>query len=173
MTERRGLLKWVAYTVAFFLVYFFSAGVFPRFPVYGAVPNMIPVMVAFFAIWEGSLPGSVYGLCLGLFQCLAQNGDGASLILLGAVVGMLFGLVDGKKLRHRLVVSMLCALGALLLVETVQVLGIWLFGSASLSTLLRIAGAELVYSLVLALPVYPLFRFAARQFDERYYGKPY
>lgn len=173
MTERRNLMKWVAYTVAFFIVYFFSAGVFPRFPLYGAVPNMIPVAVVYFAIWEGGLPASVYGLCLGLFQCLAQNGDGASLIFLGAAIGMLFGLVNGKRLRHRLPVSLLCALGGLLLVEAVQVLGLWLFGSASLSTLVRIAGAELVYSLVLALPAYPLFRFVARHFDEHYYGKPY
>lgn len=174
MKERHGtLLKWVAYTVAFFIVYFFAAGVFTRFPVYGAVPNMIPVVAAYFAVWEGSLPGAVYGLCLGLFQCLAQNGNGAALIFLGALIGMLFGFVNGKRLRHRFTVSWLCAVGALLLVEGVQVLGIWLFGTASLSTLLRISGAELIYSAMLALPIYPLFRFVARHFDERYYGKPY
>ena len=163
--HRWNILLWTAYAAAFLIAYFFAAGIFARFPLFGSVPNLVPVAIAFVAVLEGSFGGSVYGLCLGLFACLAQGGRGASLIFLGAVTGMLAGFWQERRLRRTLGPCLTSAFLALVGVNAVQILLRLLFGQGgSLPTLLRIAGLETAYSMLLALPLYPLFRFVHRRF---------
>ena len=166
MTDRRSSAsRWLAYTAAFFVVYFFSAGVFSRFPLNGTVPTMIPVVIAFVAVREGSVPGAAFGMCLGVFGFFAEGGIGGGMVLVGAVIGMLCGLVKERRPSHPLLVSLLCALGALALTEGLRILWIRLFGSADLDTLLHLAGYETLYSMILALPAYPIFRFTWWKFS--------
>lgn len=165
MTERRGsVFLWIAYTAAFFICYFFAAGIFGRFPLMGSVPNIIPVAIAMVAVLEGSLAGSIFGLCLGLFGCLAQESTGPSLILLGAVAGMCSGFAQERRPRRNLLPCLLSSLGSLALVELVQGLGRLFAGAGHWQTLARIALFEMLYSMLLALPAYFLFRFVHRRF---------
>ena len=165
MRDRRlSIPLWAGYTVAFFIAYFFAAGVFANFPLMGSVPNLVPVCIAFAAVLEGSFAGSVYGLCLGLFSCLAQGGQGTSLIFLGAVIGMLAGLWKERKLRRQMPACLGSALLALAGVNGVQILLRLVFvGGGSLATLCRIAGLEVLYSMILALFTYPMFLFVHRR----------
>lgn len=165
MTDRRGsVFLWIAYAAAFFLCYFFAAGIFSRFPLMGSVPNIIPVAIAIVAVLEGSFAGSIFGLCLGLFGCLAQADTGPGLIVLGAVLGMLSGLFQERRPRHSLGPALLASLGALALVELFRVLGGLISGTGHLEALARIALFELLYSILLALPAYFPFRFVHRRF---------
>lgn len=165
MTDRRGsVFKWVAYAAAFLAVYFFSAGIFSRFPLGGSVPAIIPVAIAYAAALEGSFSGAVYGLCLGLFGCLAQTGTGAGMILCGTLIGAFAGGMKERKRRHLLPGCLLCVLGGLVLTELYQVLIACLFGTGRPGTLARIAFFELLYSMILAVPAWFLFRFVHRRF---------
>jgi len=165
MTDRRGsIFQWAAYAAAFLIAYFFSAGVFSHFPLGGCVPTIIPVAIAYAAMLEGSFAGSVFGLCLGLFGCLAQADAGAGLILCGALTGMLAGLCRERKFSHQIPVGLLCAFGGLVLVELVRVLGALLAHRGSLPVLGHIALFETLYSMLLAVPTWFLFRFVHRRF---------
>lgn len=165
MGERRlSIPLWTGYAAAFLIAYFFSAGVFVRFPLMGSVPNIVPVCIAFTAVLEGSFAGSVYGLCLGLFSCLAQGGSGASMIFLGAVAGMLAGLWKERRLRRTLGACLGSAFLVLAGINAVQVLLRVLFvGGGSVAGMVRIAAFEVLYSMLLALPAYPLFLFVHRR----------
>lgn len=165
MTDRRGsVFLWIAYAVAFLICYFFAAGIFGRFPLMGNVPDFIPVAIAMVAVLEGSFAGSVFGLCLGLFGCLAQGNSGPGLIFCGAVLGMLSGLLQERRNRSNLLPCLLASLGSLTLVELVRVLARLFTGAGSIGTLVHIALFELIYSMLLALPAYILFRFVHRRF---------
>ena len=39
------LIKWISYAVAFLLIFFFESCVFNRFPAFGAVPMLAPLVV--------------------------------------------------------------------------------------------------------------------------------
>ena len=165
MTDRRGnVFLWIAYALTFLICYFFAAGIFGRFALMGSVPNIIPVAIAMVAVLEGSLAGSIYGLCLGLFGFLAQGNSGPGRIFLGAVLGMLAGLLHQDRPRNTFGPCMLSSAGSLLLVELVRVVSGLATGAGSLATLARIGGFEALYSLILALPFYFLFRFVYRRF---------
>ena len=75
MTERRGgVILWIGYAIAFLICDFFYTLIFGRFPLLGSVPNFLPVGIALAAVMEGSVAGSIFGLCAGLFACLAPGG---------------------------------------------------------------------------------------------------
>ena len=162
---RNAVVRWLAYAVAFLVIYFFSAGVFSRFPLHGAVPAMIPVVIAYVAVREGSVPGAAFGMCLGCFGFLAEGGISPGMVLLGAVIGMLCGLIKEARPSRLLLISLGCALGALVLTEGFHVLWLTLFDDTSRETLLHIAGYETLYSMILAVPAYPLIRFTWRKFS--------
>ena len=123
MTDRRGsVFLWIAYTLVFFICYFFAAGIFGRFALMGSVPNIIPVAIAMVAVLEGSFAGSIFGLCLGLFGFLAQGDTGPAFIFVGAVLGMLAGLLQRDRRRNTFGPCMLASAGSLFLVELVRVL---------------------------------------------------
>ena len=164
MTDRRGsVFLWIAYTLVFFICYFFAAGIFGRFALMGSVPNIIPVAIAMVAVLEGSFAGSIFGLCLGLFGFLAQGDTGPAFIFVGAVLGMLAGLLQRDRRRNTFGPCMLASAGGLLLVELVRVLTGVAPGAGSLGALVHIAAFEGLYSLILALPFYFLFRFVYRR----------
>ena len=165
MTDRRGnVFLWIGYALVFLICYFFAAGIFGRFPLLGSVPNIIPVAIAMVAVLEGSFAGSIYGLCLGLFGYLAQGNTGPGLLFLGAVLGMLAGLLQRDRPRNTFGPCLLSSAGSLLLVELLQVLSGLFTGAGSLGTLVHIGACEGLYSLILALPCYFLFRFVYRRF---------
>lgn len=156
--RRMSLPLWTGYGAAFLVAWFFSAGIFVRFPLMGSVPNLVPVCIVFVAVLEGSFAGSVFGLILGLFFWLT-TGDG-SMILLGSVIGMLAGLGPPHQ---GWVGCMLSALLALTAVNGVRLLA----GGGSGAVMLRIAGAEMACSMLLGLLFCPIFRQTHRRWGGR------
>lgn len=164
MTDRRGnIFLWIAYAIVFLICYFFAAGIFGRFPLLGSVPNFIPVAIAMVAVLEGSFAGSIFGLCLGLFGFLAQGDTGPGFLFVGAVLGMLAGLLQRDRRRNTFGPCFVASAGCLLLTELVRVVAGLITGAGSLGALARIGALEGLYSLVLALPAYFLFRFVYRR----------
>ena len=94
---------------------------------------------------------------------MAGRAGTPGLIFVGAVLGMLAGLLQRDRPRHTLGSCLLASAGSLLLVELVRVLTGLATGTGSLETMVHIALFEALYSLILALPAYPLFRFVHRR----------
>lgn len=163
MSRRDTVVKWLAYTIAFLVGWFFVAGIFARLPVAGCVPTLIPAAVAFAAVLEGSVGGAVFGLCLGLFGCLS-GAAGVSLILCGTLIGMLAGLLRERPRRSEAPACLLSAAAAIAGTELVQLLLNRLTGKGSWGAVSRIALGEFLYSLAVAVPAYFLFRFVYRRF---------
>lgn len=164
MSERRGgVFLWIGYGAAFLICQFFYAGIFARFPLLGSVPVLLPVAVAMTAALEGSVAGSVFGLCAGLFVCLSPGEGGAGMILLGALLGMLCGFAARPKRRRFFLLCLLESLLSLAVTESIHIVWGLYTGAGSLGVLCRIGGAELLYSLLLAVPACPLFRFVHKK----------
>ena len=165
MSDRqRAALKWALYGAAYLITFFFASCVFSRYPMHGAVPQMAPVAVAVVAVFEGSLGGSIFGLCVGFFACMSQYGVGPSMILCCTLIGLFAGLLQTGTLGKSLLGSIPTALGGMLAVEIVRVAGALISHRGSVGILLRLAGFETLYSMILLLPAYPLFRFVYRRF---------
>ena len=163
MSRRDFFVKWLAYTVAFFVGWFFVGGIFSRIPIGGCVPTLIPAAVAIVAVLEGSTGGAIFGLCLGLLGCLS-GWAGASLILCATLIGMFAGCLQERPRRSEAPVCLLSAVAAIVGTELVQLLLHRLAGQGSWLAVSRIALGEGLYSIVLAVPAYFLFYFVYRRF---------
>lgn len=163
MSRRDLILKWLAYTAAFFLGWFVVAGILSHMPVMRCVPTLIPGAIAMVAVLEGSTGGSVFGLCLGLLGCLSGV-TGANMILCGTLIGMLAGLLQERPRRSELPACLAAAAAAIAGTELVQLLLNRLAGRGSWAAVSGIALGEFLYSLVVAVPAYFLFYFVYRRF---------
>ena len=156
MSRRDTVVKWLAYTIAFLVGWFFVAGIFARLPIAGCVPTLIPAAIAFAAVLEGSVGGAVFG-------CLS-GAAGVSLILCGTLIGMLTGLLRERPRRSETPACLLSAAAAIAGVELVQLLLHRLTGKGSWGAVSRIALGEFLYSMAVAVPACFLFRFVYRRF---------
>lgn len=158
--QRGNVFLWLGYTVALLVLLFVTGGIFARFPLLGSVPDCLPAAIAFVAVLEGRFFGSVYGLGAGLLMTLVHTGHGSGMILLGAVIGMLAGGWYERRLRRYFFPCIMSAALALLAAAVLRGLAALVFApGASFFPVLRIAGLEAVYSLLLAVPAYPMFLF--------------
>ncbi len=158
--QRGNVFLWLGYTVALLLVLFVTGGLAARFPLMGSVPDCLPVAIAFVAVLEGRFFGSVYGIGAGFLVTMTHAGHGSGMILLGAVIGMLAGGWYERRLRRYFGPCMMSAALALLAAALFRgITALWFVPGATLAAVARIGGLELLYSLLLALPFYPLFLF--------------
>ena len=81
------------------------------------------------------------------------------MIFLGALLGMLTGFAADRKPKKLLGPCLLGTFVSLLVTELIRAGWMLYSGAGSFGIICRLAGMELAYSLVLALPAYPLFRF--------------
>lgn len=158
--QRSNVFLWLGYWVALLLLLFVTGGLAARFPLMGSVPDCLPAAIAFVAVLEGRFFGSVYGMGAGLLVTMLHGGRGAGMILLGALIGMISGRWYERKLRRPFGPCMMSGALALLAAALVRSLwALWFSPGATLSAVVRIGGFEALYSLLLALPAYPLFLF--------------
>ena len=158
--QRSNVFLWLGYTVALLLLLFVSGGIFARFPLLGSVPDCLPVAIAFVAVLEGRFFGSVYGMGAGLLVTLTHAGHGSGMILLGALIGMFAGGWYERKLRRFFGPCMMSAALALLAAALIRGVAALCFSTgATPLAVLRIGGLEAIYSLLLAVPAYPMFLF--------------
>ena len=157
MTRQDLLIKWSHYGAAALLVFFLERCVFSRLPVLGVIPMLIPLAVVMVAAFEGSAAGAVFGMVTGAVcvVCLARASLG--LVLLFTVIGLLAGVTTQYAISRSLAGCLLCSAVTLALVDGGRMAYWLLWREATLLPLLRVAGPEILYSLVLALPLYLLF----------------
>ena len=72
MTRRDQIYKWCIYALGLFPIWVLDAFVLSRYPLLGITPTLLPLAVSAVAVLEGALPGSGFGLAVGLLWTLAR-----------------------------------------------------------------------------------------------------
>lgn len=157
MTRRDQMYKWSCYGLATLLVFFLERCVFGRLPVMGVTPMLIVLTVVMAAAFEGSASGAVFGMAVGGVCVVSFAWASVWIVLAFTLTGLLCGITTQYAISRSLAGCLLCSAGTLAVMDGVRILYWGLLRDASLSAMLQVAGPELLYSLILALPVYLLF----------------
>lgn len=166
MTRRDLTLKWIAYLTALAVITVFN------FNILSWLPLPLPLLLPMAAVAAGTLEGPRFGAGFGMAAGLLLSAVGHRSLLcpvLLALFGWLSGLMAVHVLRRDLVGHLLCAAGVMLLWEAWQVGSRLAVRAAELSTLVRVALPELLWTLLLSLPVYWICRFCCVHYGRIYH----
>ena len=166
MTRHDIIMKWTAYLLAMALVTVVNYYVIGPLPI--ALPQLLPILAVAGGTLEGASFGAVYGGACGvMMSSLGYLGPGCIVSL--SAFGWLAGLVTQYLLRRDVWGHLMCSLAAALVWE------LWTVGTrlvshtAPLEVLLRVAAPELLWTLVLTLPVYWVGRFCCVNYGRIYH----
>lgn len=168
MTQRDMLQKWLAYGLALILTAGLQELVFGRLRPLGVTPVLLPPAVAALAALEGAAPGAGFGIAVGVMS-MYLDGEGAWIIAAACVGGALTGLTAQHVLSRSFIGYLLCTLALLGVRMGWLALPLWYAGAAPLPVLLRLGGAELLWTMLLSPLVYLMFRFVYRRWGSGYY----
>lgn len=157
MTRRDVLIKWLVYALALLPVLILTLYVFPRFPILGTIPTLLPVAAIVVAVLEGPVGGAGFGLYVGILSDALIPGTPGAMTLALCVLGACFGAAARYGVHQNLFGCLICCAGGLAVLDLLRVLFLWLGGTAELLPLLFTALAEVVLSLVFLPLVYGIF----------------
>lgn len=151
MTRRDIIKKWAAYLIIMALVAVANYYVLGPLPI--SLPLLLPILAVAGGTLEGASFGAIYGgLCGAVMSSLGYLGPGCIISLSAAGWGA--GLVTQYLLRRDVWGHLICSVITLLVWELWTVGVRLLSHTAPLEVLLRVAVPELLWTLVLTLPVY-------------------
>lgn len=157
MTYDKYLVKWSAYSGVLLLVYIVQFNVVGYIPFYSTSPLVFPLCAVMIGYFEGQMAGVTWGLVVGIL-CDAAFYDGSGRWTIGlALIGLLVGAASRYGLHQSLLGAFLSTLVGLVLVELGRVAGFAFQGTIDLAPVLTAALWEIVWSLVLSVPLYGLF----------------
>ena len=163
MTRRDFIHKWFIYALGLVPIWLLDTCILPRYPLWGSVPMLLPLAAAAVSVLEGAYSGAGFGLAVGLLWELAYPGGFGGLVFYMALAGMVMGAVSQYALNQSFLGCLICAAGALGLLELLRMARILLIHGADLSQLLQVAVPELLWSLIWSPLVWLLFRFIYRR----------
>lgn len=153
------VFKWVVYAFATLLLCILQSLVCCNIRVLGLTPFLYPVLPAVFGMFEGSRPGAVFGLLLGLFCDLLVPAPFRGFFTIVFPLAAAFAAGIASRLQSRGVLCTLIVSAAGLLMTCVFRMGVQvLSGGQYLGLMARIAVGETLLTLPLALLVLPLYR---------------
>ena len=158
MTRRDFIHKWFIYALGLVPIWLLDACILPRYPQWGDLPMLLPLSAAAVSVLEGAYSGAGFGLAVGLLWELAYPGGFGGLVFYMALAGMVMGAVSQYALNQSFLGCLICAAGALGLLELLRMARILLIHGADLSQLLQVAVPELLWSLIWSPLVWLLFR---------------
>lgn len=158
MTRRDFIRKWLTYALALLPVWLLDCYILSRYRLWGTAPMLLPLAAAAVAVLEGASAGTGFGLVVGLLWELAYPGGFGGLVLYMALAGMAMGAVSQYALSQSFLGCLICAAGALGLLELLRMARMLFINAAGLSELLQVAVPEFLWSLAWTPLVWLLFR---------------
>lgn len=161
MKGQNTVAKWLAYGVALLLV----AAV--NYYVLGPMPMALPALLPVAAVGVGTLEGAGFGAGFGGFAGLIMASLGhAGLVCIPllSVIGWLSGLAAQYVLRRDIWGHLLCCLVTMVCWEGWQVCSRLLAHEAPLAVLMRVAIPELLWTMLLTIPVYWVGQFCCARY---------
>lgn len=166
MTRRDTIIKWIAYGAALAVITIFNYYVLGPLPI--SLPRLLPMAAVAVGTLENPKFGAGFGLASGLLMATIGHDTLLCIPILSAV-GWLCGLLTRHVLRRDLVGHLICAVFVAVLWELAQVVSLAVFRNAPLSLVLRVAGPELLWTLLFSFPVYWAARFCCIHYGRIYY----
>lgn len=149
-------MRYLVLVVLPFASLFFETTFFYRYSIWGTVPNLIIVFVAFYALLNGSRKGMAYGFGCGLLKDLYLGRfiglNAASM----AITALIIGKWEVKVFKENFLVGLIGALTA----TAINSILILVFLSLSTSdvgvakTIVVELGGQLLYNALLSVPLY-------------------
>ncbi len=167
MTRSDLIWKWVSYGVVLALTAILNYHVLNYLPL-GAVPVLPLTAAVAVGVLEGAPSGAGFGMAAGLVLTAATHGSPGWVLFL-ALAGWLCGLLAQYVLRRDLVGFVPSCLAAAAVGEALHILPRLLGRAAALPVLLRVAGPELLWTMVFSFPVYWMCRFCCRHYGRIYH----
>lgn len=152
------VIKWLIYALGTAVVWMAETLFLNRVPLFGVIPVLLPLAAVAVGLWEGTLPGAVFGLCLGVFADAVYPGLPGGMTLGLCLIGWLTGAMSRYRVRQNLLGYLICAVCAMTALELCRVLSALLSHLGGVREILWLAFRELACSLVYALPIYLLFK---------------
>ena len=167
MTRQDFLTKWGVYALALLPVWFLELFVLNRFPVLGVTPMLLPLAAVAVAVLEGAAAGAGYGLFVGVVCDAVYFSASGSMTIGLCLLGALTGMLARYALRQSLAGCLVCSALALAVIDAFRVIARLLRGTATLSALLRVAGPEILWSMVFVFPIFGLYCWVFRRVPKK------
>lgn len=158
MTTRDRVHKWLLYALGVVPVWMLETMVLNRLPLFGVIPVLLPLAAVAVALWEGALPGAVFGLCLGVVADAVYPGAPGGMTLGLCLMGLTTGAVSQYAVRQNLVGYLLCAAADMAALEAARVLWGAFVRLGPLEAVALTALKEGIWSLCFAPLLYLLFK---------------
>ena len=153
--------KAILYLIVIVLCHWFQTMALSRLRILGASPLFLPALAVAIGIWEGGVWGGVLGLASGLLLDASCSDTRVLFLLLFAAFGFFSGLLAEYLINRRFLPFVLLSALALLLTAAVQGAPLWLLRGASFRSVAATALLQTLWSIPLALPVWPIVRAVA------------
>ena len=153
--------KAILYLICIVLCHWFQTLALSRAVLLGAAPLFLPALIVAIGMWEGGVWGGLLGLVAGGLLDAACSDSHVLFTLLFMVYGFFSGMLTDFFINRRFLSYVLLSAAALLLTALVQMAALWLLRGSALPPLLRTALLQSLWSLPLALPVWPIVRAVA------------
>lgn len=157
MTRQDFLIKWLVYALALLPILILTLFLFPRIPVFGTVPALLPVAAITVAVLEGPVGGAGFGLFVGILADALIPGIPGTMTFALSFLGACSGAAARYGVHQNLIGCLICSGGSLFLINLVRVIYLFLCGTAPLPPLLLTAAGEIIWSLVFLPVVYGIF----------------
>ena len=160
LIDLKKIRKAILYLLCIVVCHWFQTLALSRAVLLGAAPLFLPALAVAIGMWEGGVWGALLGLVAGALLDAACSDSHVLFTLLFMVYGFFSGMLTDFFINRRFLSYVLLSAAALLLTALVQILPLLLRGSA-IAPLLRTALFQGLWSLPLALPVWPIVRAVA------------
>ena len=163
MTQRDFLIKWLVYALAMIPILILSLFLFPRIPLFGTVPALLPVAAITVAVLEGPVGGAGFGLFVGILADALIPGVPGTMTFALSFLGSCSGTAARYGVHQNLVGCLICSGSSLVLINLVRVMFLFLRNTAPLGSLLFTAVGEIFWSLVFLPLIYGIFLWVFRR----------
>lgn len=161
-TKKNTILRLLAVLPCLLLMYILQGMIFPRLPLFGSKPLLLPLVVVGAALFEGRVTGGAVGLAAGILCDLSFNEPTAVFTLLLTVTGLVVGWLGDTVLVKSFPSYLLCSLGALIFCAFIQVFALLFFENAPIPLLLNTGVLQTLVSLPFLIPTYYITRGMSR-----------
>ncbi len=158
MTRRDFLIKWLVYALALLPILILTLFLFPRIPLFGITPALLPVAAITVAVLEGPVGGTGFGLFVGILADAMIPGIPGTMTFALAFLGACSGAAARYGVHQNLLGCLICSGISLSLINLVRVLFLFLRNTAPMGPLLLTAVGEIFWSLVFLPLIYGIFR---------------
>lgn len=157
MTRRDFFIKWLVYALALLPILIITLFLFPRIPMFGTVPALLPVAAITVAVLEGPVGGAGFGLFVGILADALIPGIPGAMTFALSLLGACSGAAARYGVHQNLIGCLICSGGSLFLINLVRVAYLFLRNTAPFGPLLLTAVGEIFWSLVFLPLVYGIF----------------